>query len=323
MPSIPKTSPATIGLIQHACPIDASASPNASPEKTRNHAIDMMRDAANQGATTIITQELFHLPYFCRREDDSLFDLAETIPGPTTDALCTTAKKLNVEISASLFEKRATGVYHNTTVFINPTGKIVGTYRKMHIPDDPSFYEKFYFTPGDPPTPPHVSPGVPDNHSGTDRAGWQNFNSSTSALKFGPLICWDQWFPEAARLTAMRGADVLLYPTAIGYLDGEPADEQQRQRDAWITMQRSHAIANGIYVAACNRVGREGELQFWGSSFIADPGGTIIAQASQTDEQILLAPIDPARIEATRRMWPFLRDRRIDAYSDLTKRLID
>jgi N-carbamoylputrescine amidase len=284
-----------LGLIQHACGPD--------PHANLDHATDLIRQAAAQGAQIVATQELFTSTYFPQTEDPDRFALAETIPGPTTDHLCRLASHLHIEIAASLFEQRAQGIYHNTSVMISPLhgGKIIGRYRKMHIPDDPRFYEKFYFTPGD--------------------LGWQT--QHTRHATTGLLICWDQWFPEAARLTALRGAQILFYPTAIGYYHGEPPDEPARQRDAWQTIQRAHAIANGVFVAAINRVGTEHDLTFWGSSFVADPTGRVIAQAPDSAEHVLLADCDLALIDLARQGWPFFRDRRIDAYSDLTQRYLD
>lgn len=270
-------------------------------------AVDWTIKAAKQGAEVICLPELFRSQYFCQKEDIDLFDLAETIPGPSTNAFQKVAKKYKVVIVVPIFEKRAAGVYHNSAVIINSDGAILGIYRKMHIPDDPAFYEKFYFTPGD--------------------LGFKSFN--TKFGKIGTLICWDQWYPEGARLTALSGASVLFYPTAIGWHPYEKAEHGKPQRDSWITIQRSHAIANGIYVASVNRVGFEktveeqAGLEFWGSSFICDPQGIVIAEASVDKEEILLAEIDLGRIEYIRRNWPFLRDRRIDFYNDITKRFID
>ena len=319
-----------LGLIQHACPVGDSAQQNLAK------AVQMIRDAAGQGAQLIATQELFTGAYFPQVEDDALFDLAEPIPGPTSETLCKLANELSVEITASLFEKRAPGLYHNTSIMIDTKGGIVGKYRKMHIPDDPRFYEKYYFTPGDAPgdtqgnSAPHAAlkrsdgadlPTRSHHIPGPDPDGFdvQHMSQATT----GMLVCWDQWFPEAARLTALRGAQVLFYPTAIGWYHGETDDEKPRQRDAWQTMQRSHAIANGVFVAAINRVGVEDDLTFWGHSFVADPGGRIIAQASGDKEEVLVAECDLSLIEQTRRGWPFLRDRRIDAYSGLLQRMIE
>lgn len=289
--------PLHLALLQHACVDD--------PAKNIAVATDMIRDAAGRGATLIVTQELFKSLYFCVTEDPAAFDLAEPIPGPTTQHLSELSKKLGVSISASLFERRAAGLYHNTSVLIDPAGQIAGKYRKMHIPDDPSYLEKYYFTPGD--------LGF-SSHAIVDARG-------RTSGGVGMLVCWDQWFPEAARLTAMRGADVLLYPTAIGWHAEDSADDHAAQRDAWITIQRSHAIANGVFVAAPNRIGTEGVNTFWGSSFIADPLGRIVAQASTDRQEILTAELDLSRVEKSRREWNlFFRDRRPDAYSGITQR---
>ncbi len=281
-----------LGLVQHACGSD--------PARNLDTACDMIRQAAGQGARCVITQELFTSVYFCRRQDDANFALAEAIPGPTTARLGALAKELSIYLFASLFEKRAPGLFHNTSVVLSPAGELIGKYRKMHIPDDPGFNEKFYFTPGD--------------------LGWQVH--SADQAKIGTLICWDQWYPEAARLTAMRGADVLLYPTAIGALDSEDAEECRRAREAWITVQRAHAISNGVFVASVNRVGQEGELTFWGSSFVADPGGNILAQAPADEPCVLRVDVDLREIDRYRQIWPFFRDRRIDAFGELTQRFI-
>ncbi len=288
-----------LALLQHACPVDASKADNlATCER-------LIRQAASDGAQLIVTQELFAGHYFCQVEDDAQCDLAEPIPGPTSQHIASLAGELNVTISASLFEKRTAGLYHNTTVTFGDRGDLIGKYRKMHIPDDPRFYEKYYFTPGD--------------------LGWQTF--AMPAAKVGTLVCWDQWFPEAARLTALKGAQLLLYPTAIGYYNdpslGEPLQVREQQRIAWQTMMQSHAIANGVFVAAANRIGTEDDLTFWGSSFICGPDGKLIAQASPDKEEVLHAELDLSRIEPQRRGWPFLRDRRIDAYDPLLKRLDD
>ena len=265
-------------------------------------------DLAKRGARLIVLQELHNTLYFCQTEDVDLFDLAETIPGPSTKLYCELAKKLGVVIVASLFEKRAAGLYHNTAVVIESNGEIVGKYRKMHIPDDPAYYEKFYFTPGD--------------------MGFHPIQ--TSLGKLGVLVCWDQWYPEAARLMAMQGAEMLIYPTAIGYADNDTPEEQQRQRMAWQTVMRGHAVANGLPVIAVNRVGFEPDpcgqtagIQFWGTSFVAGPQGEIIYEASTDDEESIIVEMDMDRSEQVRRWWPFLRDRRIDAYGDITKRFID
>lgn len=274
------------------------------PKRNVDRAEALIRDAAKQGAHIAVTQELFTQPYFCQVEDDRRFALAESIPGPTSDRLCTLAKELGIEIVASLFERRTAGVYHNTSILIDHHGQIAGKYRKMHIPDDPRFFEKYYFTPGD-----------------AQGLAWQT--QQTRHATTGILICWDQWFPEAARLTALRGAQILFYPTAIGYYHGEAAGVPQQQRDAWMTIQRSHAIANGVFVAAVNRVGVEDDLTFWGTSFVVDPFGSVVAQASQDQETVLLADCDLGKIEQARQGWPFLRDRRVDAYAELTRRYID
>ncbi|MEM7625554.1 MAG: carbon-nitrogen hydrolase [Planctomycetota bacterium] len=287
-----------LALLQHACAEDPMANLATVTE--------MIRDAAGQGAQLIVTQELFKSLYFCRSEDPEAFDLAEPIPGPTSQALGQLAKELDVTISASLFERRAAGLYHNTSIMLDPGGQVVGKYRKMHIPDDPSYLEKYYFTPGDLGFSSHTVP----------------FSSSSADV--GMLVCWDQWYPEAARLTAMQGAELLLYPTAIGWYDDEPEHERDAQRDAWITIQRSHAISNGVFVAAVNRIGQEGESIFWGSSFIADPMGRILAQASTDQPEVLTAEIDFSRVEHYRRHWNlFFRDRRIDAYGGITRRWSD
>lgn len=265
-------------------------------------------DLAKRGAQLIVLQELHNTLYFCQTEDVDLFDLAETIPGPSTKLYCELAKKCGVVIVASLFEKRAPGLYHNTAVVIESNGEIVGKYRKMHIPDDPAYYEKFYFTPGD--------------------LGFHPIQ--TSVGKLGVLVCWDQWYPEAARLMAMQGAEILIYPTAIGYADNDTPEEQQRQRMAWQTVMRGHAVANGLPVIAVNRVGFEPDpsgqtagIQFWGTSFVAGPQGELIYEASIDDEESIVVEMDMDRSEQVRRWWPFLRDRRIDAYGDITKRFID
>jgi N-carbamoylputrescine amidase len=283
-----------VGLVQMSC------SPH--PEQNMAKAVLRIREAAARGAQIVCLQELFRSQYFCREENHDLFNLAEAIPGPSTETLGAVAKELGLVIIASLFERRAAGLYHNTAVVLNTEGAIAGVYRKMHIPDDPLYYEKFYFTPGD--------------------LGFLNFD--TKFGRIGVLVCWDQWYPEAARLTALLGADILFYPTAIGWHPNEKAEYGAAQVDAWQTIQRSHAIANGVYVAAVNRVGFEGTaesgLEFFGSSFIADPFGQVIAQASTEREEILVAECDPARVEEVRRHWPFLRDRRIDAYAPIVNR---
>ena len=288
----------TLGLLQHAC----SEKPEANLKKT----LAAAERAAKDGAQIICTQELFRSQYFCQSEDHGYFDLAERIPGPSTQAFQKLARKYKVVIIASLFEKRAAGLYHNTAVIIDADGSLLGIYRKMHIPDDPLFYEKFYFTPGD-----------------TGFRTWQ-----TKHGKIGVLICWDQWYPEAARLTAMQGAEILFYPTAIGWHPGEKKEYGANQHGAWETIQRSHAVANGCYVAAVNRIGLErpvgGDgLEFWGQSFVAGTSGQILSKASVNKEENLLVPIDLAKVDVTRTHWPFLRDRRIDAYGGITQRLLD
>jgi len=293
-----------IGLIQMSMGPD--------PEANFAVALDRVRQAATQGAKIACLPELFRAQYFCQREDLRLFDLAEPIPGPSTEKLADVARETGMAIVASLFERRAAGLYHNTAVTLDSDGTIAGIYRKMHIPDDPLYYEKYYFTPGD--------------------LGFHSTN--TSFGRIGTLVCWDQWYPEGARLTALQGAEVLFYPTAIGWHPAEKAEYGTAQYDAWQTIQRAHAIANGVYVAAANRVGHEqGDilgnrapgpgLEFWGGSFIADPFGRIVAKAAHDREEILIAEIDLAVLEDTRRNWPFLRDRRIDAYGGITGRFLD
>ena len=287
-----------LGLLQTS----ASADPRANLKKT----LALAERAAKAGARIICTQELCRSQYFCQSEDHANFKLAESIPGPSTDAFCKLAKKHRVVIIASLFEKRAAGLYHNTAAIIDADGSLLGIYRKMHIPDDPLFYEKFYFTPGD-----------------LGFRAWQ-----TKYAKLGVLICWDQWYPEGARLTALQGADILFYPTAIGWHPGEKEEYGTNQHGAWETIQRSHAIANGCYVAVVNRIGHERPLggdglEFWGQSFVAGTSGQILANASADREEVLIVPIDLAQVDVTRTHWPFLRDRRIDAYDGITKRLID
>ncbi|HDZ32794.1 MAG TPA: carbon-nitrogen hydrolase [Pseudoalteromonas sp.] len=292
------TSPAklTVALVQQ------SNTDNAQHNMAKS--ISAIREAAQKGAKLVVLQELHRSLYFCQTEDVDVFDLAETIPGPSSNALGELAKELSIVIVASLFEKRATGLYHNTAVVLEQDGSIAGKYRKMHIPDDPGFYEKFYFTPGD--------------------IGFEPIQ--TSVGKLGVLVCWDQWFPEAARLMAMAGAEILIYPTAIGWDPNDDIAEQTRQKDAWVISQRAHAVANGVPVISCNRVGHESDpsaqsdgIAFWGNSFIAGPQGELLAEANNTDEQILVVEIDQKRSENVRRIWPFLRDRRIDHYKDLTK----
>ena len=293
-----------VGLIQ------MSATPD--PDKNLQRAIDRIHQASARGAQVVCLPELFQTQYFCQREDHALFDLAEPIPGRTTNQLSAVAKQLRIVLIASLFEKRAPGVYHNTAVVFDADGSLRGMYRKMHIPDDPLYYEKFYFTPGD--------------------LGFRSFD--TSYGKVGTLVCWDQWYPEGARITSLQGANILFYPTAIGW---HPAEKEQwgvAQHDAWRTIQRAHAIANGVFVAVVNRVGFEdgdirgnkapgAGLEFWGQSFLCDPFGRIIAEASADKEEILLGDIDLKAMEEIRRNWPFLRDRRIESYAPITSRMID
>jgi N-carbamoylputrescine amidase len=297
---MPKPKTVTLGLLQHACVPD----PKANLKKN----LSLVEQAAKKGAQIICTQEMVTSQYFCQSEEHRFFDLAEPIPGPSTAAYQKLAKKHGVVIIASLFERRASGLYHNTAAIIDADGSFLGVYRKMHIPDDPLFYEKFYFTPGD--------------------IGFKAWD--TKFGRIGVLICWDQWYPEAARLTAMRGAEILFYPTAIGWHPKEKADYGVNQHCAWETIQRSHAVANGCYVAAINRIGHEiiesvgGDgLEFWGQSFVAGTSGQILAKASVDQEEVLLVPVELGKVDVTRTHWPFLRDRRIDAYGDLTKRFID
>ena len=279
-----------------------------------DHSLALIRDAADKRAELVLLQELHRSLYFCQTEDTAVFDLAETIPGPSTDTLGALAKELGIVIVGSLFEKRATGLYHNTAVVLEKDGSLAGIYRKMHIPDDPGFYEKFYFTPGD-----------ADFNDG--RNGFSPIE--TSVGKLGLLVCWDQWYPEAARLMALAGADLLLYPTAIGWDPSDDDGEKQRQLNAWITIQRAHGIANGLPVLVANRTGFEQSpvddsgIQFWGNSFVCGPQGEFLAQADNDNEQVLLADVDMQRSESVRRIWPYLRDRRVDAYGDLTKRYRD
>jgi N-carbamoylputrescine amidase len=290
--------PYQVALVQMSMSADPAANLDAAMAK--------IHEAAGRGAKVVCLPELFRSPYFCQKEDAGLFDLAEPIPGPSTEAIGAAARRHSVVVVASLFERRAPGLFHNTTVVIGSDGSILGMYRKMHIPDDPNYYEKFYFTPGD--------------------LGFRMFPTEVGNL--GVLICWDQWYPEAARLTAMRGAEVLFYPTAIGWHPAEKAENGVAQRDAWRTVQRGHAIANGVYVAAVNRVGLEMPagppgLEFWGGSFFCDPQGVVLAEASTEREEILYGAVDPARIDDVRRSWPFLRDRRVDAYQGLDRRFLD
>ena len=293
------TSKFNVGLIQMQIGEDL-----ASNER---NAVEAVREAATKGANVICLPELYRSQYFCQKEDIDLYDLAETIPGVSTSIFSKIAKETGTYIVVPLFEKRSLGVYHNSLVFIDDDGELQGIYRKMHIPDDPAYYEKFYFTPGD--------------------LGFKAFN--TKYAKIGTLICWDQWFPEGARITSMLGASILFYPTAIGWHPYEVEEHGKQQRDAWMTVQRGHAVANGIYVAAVNRAGFEQPvpeqpgIQFWGSSFIADPQGVILAEAPVDKEAVLVAEIDLNRIEYIRRNWPFFRDRRIDTYGDITNRFLE
>ena len=284
----------TVGLLQLKCSTD----PAANLART----IEAVRDAAKRGAQIVCLEELFRSQYFCREENAERFDLAEPIPGPTSEALGKLARELGIVIVASIFERRAAGLYHNTAAVLDADGALLGLYRKMHIPDDPLYYEKFYFTPGD--------------------LGFPNFD--TRYGRIGVLVCWDQWYPEGARLSSLRGANILFYPTAIGWHPSEKAEFGAAQLDAWRTIQRSHAIANGIFVAAVNRVGFEGPpengLEFWGSSFVADPFGQLIAEGSTNKEETVVVECDLRRMEEVRRNWPFLRDRRTDAYAPLLER---
>jgi N-carbamoylputrescine amidase len=276
---------------------------HATDDKADNlrRTLALVRDAAKRGAQIICLQELFLTPYFCKREDTALFDLAEAVPGDTTKIFGDLARELGVVIITSLFEKRAPGLYHNTAAILDADGAFLGKYRKMHIPEDPGFNEKFYFTPGD-----------------LGYRVWQ-----TKFAKIGVLICWDQWYPEAARLTAMQGAEILFYPTAIGWLKNEKAELGKAQHCAWETVQRGHAVANGCYVAAVNRVGTEEESEFWGQSLVANPYGEIVAKGSASDEEVMIVPCDLKALEDFRRIWPFFRDRRIDSYQSITQRWSD
>ena len=293
----PRSGKFTIGLVQMRCTDD--------PGRNLATAERLIRRAARDGASLVCLPELFRSLYFCQTEDHDRFALAEPIPGPTTRALGALARRLRVVVVGSVFERRAPGVYHNTAAVLDADGSLAGLYRKMHIPDDPLYYEKFYFTPGD--------------------LGFRAV--PTRVGRVGTLVCWDQWYPEAARLTALQGALVLVYPTAIGWHPREKAEFGREQLDAWRTIQRAHAIANGVYVAAVNRVGHEGPkdggLEFWGSSFLCDPFGKVLAEASRDREEVVLAEVDPARQETVRQHWPFLRDRRVDAYAPITQRLLD
>lgn len=289
----------TIGLIQIAL--------GKNPDENLNKAVYWINEAADQGVQVICLPELFRTQYFCQIESTDNFDMAESIPGPTTEVMGKVAKEKNVVLVVPVFEIRSPGIYHNSIVVINTDGEVIGKYRKMHIPDDPGYYEKFYFTPGD--------------------LGYKSFE--TAYGKIGTLICWDQWYPEAARLTAMQGAGVLFYPTAIGWHPSEKEKYGKRQYESWITVQRGHAIANGIYVATVNRIGLEkidedsDGIEFWGQSFITDPQGEILAQASADKEEIIIAEVDLNKLDRVRRNWPFWRDRRIDSYQDITKRFTE
>ncbi|MGH7811010.1 MAG: carbon-nitrogen hydrolase [Candidatus Binatia bacterium] len=293
MPAPRKFQRVRVGLIQMSC----GKNPSANLAK----ASDRIEIAARKGAQVVCLQELFRSRYFCQREDSRNFELAETIPGPSSRALSELARKKQLVIVASLFEKRAAGIYHNTAVVIDADGTIAGKYRKMHSPDDPLYYEKFYFTPGD--------------------LGFPSFQ--TRYGRIAVLVCWDQWFPEGARLAALTGAQILFYPTAIGWIPNEPRSVARTQHNAWELIQRSHAVANGVYVASVNRVGREGKIKFWGKSFVAGPFGEIVARAGGDREEILIAQCDLSKIEETRQSWPFLRDRRIDAYRPLLTRSLE
>ncbi len=288
-----------VGLVQMAASADS--------DDNLARAVSFVEHAAGLGAEVICLPELFRSQYFCQREDAALFDLAEAVPGPSTEAIGRVAREKKVTVIAPIFERRAAGLYHNSAAIIDTEGKVAGLYRKMHIPDDPAYYEKFYFTPGD--------------------LGFRAFD--TPVGKIGTLICWDQWYPEGARLTALRGANVLFYPTAIGWHPHEKEIYGAAQRNAWQTIQRSHSIANGVYVAAVNRVGHEKSsdggagIEFWGSSFLCDPFGVVIAEGSTDREEVLISEVDLSRIEEVRRNWPFLRDRRIDAYAGIEQRFLD
>lgn len=301
---MPSTPDYRLGLIQMSCTPD--------PDANLDKAADLVRQAAREGANLICLPELFRAQYFCQREDVALFDLAEPIPGPSTERLAAVAREEKVVVVASLFERRAPGLYHNTAAILHKDGSLAGLYRKMHIPDDPLYYEKFYFTPGD--------------------LGFKAFDTAVGPI--GTLVCWDQWYPEGARITAMQGANVLLYPTAIGWHPAEKEEFGEAQYEAWQTIQRAHAIANGVYVGSVNRVGQEhgdvrgnrvpgAGLEFWGGSFIADPFGRILAIAPHDREDILIGEINLKLLEDTRRNWPFLRDRRIDAYQPIVHRFLD
>jgi N-carbamoylputrescine amidase len=283
-----------LGLVQMRCAED--------PQTNLDRALDRISAAARQGAQVVCLPELFHTRYFCQREDAAQFALAEPVPGATTAALAERARELGVVVAATVFERRAPGLYHNTAVVLDAGGDLAGVYRKMHIPDDPHFHEKFYFSPGD--------------------TGFVSF-PTRAGVRVGTLVCWDQWFPEAARLTTLSGAEVLLYPTTIGWLETEKAADGRAQHEAWETVQRGHAIANGVFVAAVNRTGREGGIEFWGASFVADPFGRILARASHDREETLVVSCDLGLLDVVRCEWPFLRDRRVDAYAGIQNRYLD
>lgn len=293
MPPAKAKNQVTLGLVQMSTGDD--------PDANLAKAVGRISAAAKKGAQIVCLQELFRSRYFCQAEEARNFQLAETIPGPTTEVLGKLACAKEIVVVASLFEKRSAGLYHNTAVIFDADGKLVGKYRKMHIPDDPLYYEKFYFTPGD--------------------LGFPSFQ--TRYAKIAALVCWDQWFPEGARLAVLSGAEILFYPTAIGWIPKEPRSVARNQREAWELIQRSHAVANGVYVAATNRVGREGKIKFWGSSFVAGPFGEIVARGSSEREEVVIAPCALTKIAETRESWPFLRDRRVDAYGPLQSRFLD
>jgi N-carbamoylputrescine amidase len=285
--------PITLGLVQMTC--------SGDPAENTDKVLARLEEAADAGAQVLCTQELFRSPYPCQEEDHDFFALAEPLPGPTTERLAALAKKKGVVIVSSHFERRAAGVYHNTACVFDADGAMLGLYRKMHIPDDPHYYEKFYFTPGD--------------------LGYRAFRTRFGTI--GVLVCWDQWYPEAARLTALCGAEIIFYPTAIGWLLHEKDQYGSAQHTAWETVQRGHAVANGAYVAAVNRVGVEGQIEFWGQSFVSDPQGGLVTRATNNSEEVVLAQVDLARVETVRQHWPFFRDRRIDSYGPITQRYID
>lgn len=293
MPSTKTREQVKVGLVQMSC--------GENPAANLTKAIERVKAAAKRGAQIVCLQELFRSRYFCQSEDHRNFELAESIPGPSTEALGELAREKEIVIVASLFERRSAGIYHNTAVVIDADGSLAGKYRKMHIPDDPLYYEKFYFTPGD--------------------LGFPSFQ--TRYAKIAVLVCWDQWFPEGARAATLSGAQILFYPTAIGWIPGEPRAVAQNQRNAWEIIQRSHAVANGVYVASVNRVGREGKIKFWGHSFVAGPFGELVAHAGGEREEVLIAKCELKKIEETRQSWPFLRDRRIDAYDALQTRFLE